>query len=159
MDSIEELTTLLHDAYAYLGDMGLNYTAVDQSPATTLRRIGSGQCFVAVMQCGIVGTIVVEPTTQDSLCPYFGKIGVASAHQLAVAPAHQNRGIGGRLLSCAEMWARNQGYSELALDTAEPARHLIDLYSRRGYRHVAFAQWKGKTYRSVIMAKELNNAA
>jgi hypothetical protein len=29
-DSLEELTDLLHAAYKRLGDMGLNYTAVDQ---------------------------------------------------------------------------------------------------------------------------------
>lgn len=32
-DSIEELTYLLHRAYARLGAVGLNYTAVDQVPA------------------------------------------------------------------------------------------------------------------------------
>jgi GNAT superfamily N-acetyltransferase len=158
-DSIEELTKLLNDAYAYLGNMGLNYTAVDQSPATTTERIKAGQCFVAVAEDRLVGTIVVEPPIQDPLCPYFGKPGVASAHQLAVAPSHQRRGIGSRLLTFAESWARSNGYSELALDTAEPAHHLVALYSSRGYRHVGVVQWNGKRYRSVIMAKKLNNAA
>jgi len=40
-DSIVELTLLLHRAYARLGAMGLNYTAVDQSPDVTARRLGS----------------------------------------------------------------------------------------------------------------------
>jgi hypothetical protein len=30
-DSLGELTSLLHRAYAQLSDLGLNYTAVDQS--------------------------------------------------------------------------------------------------------------------------------
>ena len=34
-DSITEITFLLHRAYARLGDMGLNYTAVDQSTDVT----------------------------------------------------------------------------------------------------------------------------
>ena len=157
-DSIEELTKLLHDAYAYLDGMGLNYTAVDQSAATTRERIEAGQCFVALADNRLVGTIVVEPTIQDPLCPYFGKPGAASVHQLAVAPSHQRRGLGNRLLNHAEAWARTQGYKELALDTAEPAHHLIAMYSKLGYKQVGSAQWNGKRYRSVIMAKKLDDA-
>ena len=41
-DSIEELTALLHRAYAKLGKLGLNYTAVDQSPEVTQRRMDHG---------------------------------------------------------------------------------------------------------------------
>lgn len=36
-DSLEELTRLLHRAYAPLGKLGLNYTAVDQSRYGRLR--------------------------------------------------------------------------------------------------------------------------
>jgi GNAT superfamily N-acetyltransferase len=158
-DSLEELTELLHRAYAQLGELGLNYTAVDQSSTTTLERINAGRCFVAALNGCVVGTIVVEPTVEDPACPYFAKRGVASAHQFAVSPQHQRTGIGARLLEHAESWARDHGYSELALDTAEPAHHLIELYSRHGYKHVGWVQWKGKRYRSIIMAKELGNAA
>ena len=46
VDSIVELTSLLHKAYARLGDMGLNYTAVDQTPEVTAKRMLGGVCFV-----------------------------------------------------------------------------------------------------------------
>ena len=157
-DSVEELTELLHSAYARLGEMGMNYTAVDQATRTTLERIRAGRCFVAMLDGRIVGTIVVEPTSQDSSCPYFAKHGVASAHQFAVSPQHQRIGIGSQLLDHAESWARSQGFAELALDTAEPAHHLVELYSRRGYKRVGSVQWEGKHYRSVIMAKEIGIA-
>ena len=86
-DSVEELTKLLHGAYAHLGSMGLNYTAVDQSVDTTLERIKAGWCLVAAEGDRLVGTIVVEPTGYDiSECPYLAGTGVASAHQLAVSP-------------------------------------------------------------------------
>ena len=38
-DSIEELTALLHRAYARLGSMGLNYTAVDQAASAVTRLV------------------------------------------------------------------------------------------------------------------------
>ena len=56
-DSIEALTVLVHRAYARLGAMGLNYTAVDQSPAVTAKRVGRGVCYVAEFGGELVGTI------------------------------------------------------------------------------------------------------
>jgi hypothetical protein len=62
-DSIEGLTALLHRAYAPLGAMGLNYTAVDQTPSDTRSRIGKGICFVAVDGGGrLVGTVLFQPS-------------------------------------------------------------------------------------------------
>jgi GNAT superfamily N-acetyltransferase len=153
-DSLEELTRLLHAAYARLGAMGLNFTCVDQPVATTQRCVDSGACLLAVCGAEMVGSIVVRRPRPDS-CPYYGLPHVASAHQLAVAPAHQGKGIGSMLLGAAEAWARENGFAELALDTAEPATHLVALYGRHGFKHVAYAQWEGKRYRSVVMAKPL----
>jgi hypothetical protein len=59
------------------------------------------------------------------------------------------------LLEEAETWAREQGFAELAVDTAEQATHLIDYYKRRGYCFIETVQWPGKTYRSVVLSKEL----
>jgi len=158
-DSIEELTELLHDAYAPLGRAGLNYTVVDQTPSTTIERINAGCCLVAIENGRLIGTIVVEPTSEEDVdCPYFAKSGVASAHQMAVAPRCPRRGIGSRLLKAAEEWARTNGFHELALDTADPARHLVEMYTRRGYILVDTTQGEGKTYRSVFMSKSLDHA-
>ena len=135
--------------------MGLNYTAVDQPVAVTEKRVSAGVCFVALCDGSLVGTIAVQRPLDDPSCPYFARSNVASAHQFAVAPSHQSRGIGSRLLARAESWAVSNGYSELALDTAEGAQHLVELYRRRGYEHVGFVHWEGKRYRSVLMAKRL----
>lgn len=158
-DSITELTSLLHRAYARLGNMGLNYTAVDQSPEVTTRRIRGGNCLVASVGAKLVGTIVVQPTYAESTCEYFTRSGVAAAHQFAVDPEHQGAGIGRMLLQRAEQWAKEHGFAELAMDTAEQATHLIELYARLGYRHVAWVQWPGKVYRSVVLSKHVAASA
>jgi GNAT superfamily N-acetyltransferase len=139
--------------------MGLRYTALDQPVEVTEKRVRAGVCFVAVAEGALVGTIAVERPIHDPACPYFARPFVATAHQLAVAPTYQRKGIGSRLLGRAESWAVTQGYSELVLDTAEPAQHLVALYGRLGYEHVGFVQWEGKEYRSVLMAKRLKHAA
>ena len=153
-DSITELTSLLHRAYARLGAMGLNYTAVDQTPEVTAKRIRGGNCFVVASGSKLVGTSVAQPTYAENECEYFTRPGVA-AHQFAVDPEHQGAGIGRMLLQRAEQWAKESGFAELAMDTAEQATHLIELYARRGYRHVGWVQWPGKVYRSVVLSKRL----
>jgi len=154
-DSINELTGLLHRAYARLGDMGLNYTAVDQSAEVTAQRIRGGTCYVASLVDRLVGTIVVQPTYLQNACEYFTRPGVAAAHQFAVEPDHQSLGIGRMLLAKAESWAVENGFHELAMDTAEQATHLIALYAKLGYEQVGWVQWPGKVYRSVVLSKRL----
>ena len=154
-DSIHDLTALLHRAYAQLGSMGLNYTAVDQTAEVTAKRIQGGQCFVVASESALVGTIVVQPTYEKNECEYFTRPRVAAAHQFAIDPGHQGKGIGRMLLDHAERWAAQCGFTELAIDTAEQATHLVELYSRLGYRHVGWVQWPGKVYRSVVLSKPL----
>lgn len=154
-DSLLELTALLHRAYARLGAMGLNYTAVDQSPEVTVKRIEGGQCYVVAVEGKLVGTVVVKPTYRENECEYFTRPGVAAIHQFAVDPEIQGKGIGRALLQACEQWAQEHGFRELAMDTAEQAEHLIKLYTGLGYVQVGFVQWTGKFYRSVVLSKAL----
>jgi GNAT superfamily N-acetyltransferase len=154
-DSLEEMTRLLHRAYARLGAMGLNYTAVSQTPETTAQRLRGGACFVAESEGRLVGTVVVHRPPAGSPCAYFTRDSVATLRQLGVDPLYHGKGIGGLLLASCEAWAREAGFSELALDTAEPARHLLETYERWGFRRVGTVQWDGKVYRSIVLAKTL----
>ena len=155
-DSLTELTALLHRAYARLAAMGLNYTAVDQSEQVTAQRIQGGICFVAEQADRLIGTLVLTEPNPQSFCAYFQRPQTPSVHQFAVDPQAQDSGLGKSLLQAAEAWALSQGFSELALDTAEPATHLIALYRKWGYEIVDHVQWPEKTYCSVVMSKQLS---
>lgn len=63
------------------------------------------------------------------------------------------------LLQRAEQWAKDSGFAELAMDTAEQATHLVELYARFGYEHVGWVHWPGKVYRSVVLSKRLGTNA
>jgi len=152
-DSLIELTDLLHAAYRQLGESGLRYSAVDQSPEVTRQRIERGDCLVAVDGRRLVGTIVFYPADHAAGSPWYDRPDIAKLGQFGVHPALQRGGIGQRLLLAVEARAAATGATEIALDTAEAATHLVDWYARRGYRFVEHAQWPGKTYRSVIMSK------
>lgn len=139
--------------------MGLNYTAVDQSPQVTAERASLDRCHVAKLSDVLVGTIVVSPNFKNDHCKYLARPTVAIAHQFAVAPNQQGNGIGRQLLAIAESWAMDSGYSELALDTAGQATHLIQFYTQLGYERLDWVQWPGKGYRSIVLSKRIGVGA
>lgn len=155
-DSIAVLTELLHAAYAKLGAMGFNYTAVDQSEEVTRKRIEQGDCLVAVDDTTLTGTLMLYAPGRSKGSSWYERWDVAAIGQFGVLPGAQGRGVGNLLLNEAVRRATIAGAAELALDTSEGADHLIAWYERHGFRFVEHAQWEGKTYRSVIMSKALN---
>ncbi|MBU8544134.1 MULTISPECIES: GNAT family N-acetyltransferase [Roseomonadaceae] len=154
---VSELTSLLHRAYAPLAAMGPRYMATHQSDAVTRERAASGECWVARADGGIVGTILFKPADRTAGSPWLDRPEVASLGQFAVAPEWQGTGLGARLLDLAERRAAETGAKEIALDTAEPAEHLVALYRRRGYRFIEHTQWSHTNYRSVIMSKPVRS--
>jgi GNAT superfamily N-acetyltransferase len=155
LDSLDELTGILHRSFARLGAMGLNCTCVDQSCKTTLERAKRGDCYVAICDDHLVGTLTVNAPDQNARCEFYRHPDVASIHQLGVDPAYQGRGIGKSLLSLAEGWAAIRGYKILALDTPMPASHLISFYEGRGFGIAGSLRFEGKRYVSAILSKEV----
>lgn len=158
---VPELTRLLHRAYAELGRAGLNFTAVDQDETTTLRRASGGETWVVVEADRIVATMTISWPAEaalGALTPEATRPGRAWLNQLAVDPSHRGEGLARRLRDEGYAWCLARGATSIGLDTARPARHLIDLYSTWGFRVVATVQWPGKTYGSVIMTRPLVDA-
>jgi len=152
-DSYEQLTTMLHRAFARLGMMGLNCTCVGQSPAVTEQRAQAGDCFVMVCGAQVVGTMTLYGRDDESACKHYRSRRVATIRQLAVDPAWHNHGIGKAQLAFAEHWAATHGYDELALDTPYPAAHLVAFYRANGFRLVDKMRFAGKVYDSAILSK------
>src|SRR5258706_9377743 len=92
-DSLAELTNLLHAAYAQLGALGFNYTAVDQTENVTRDRIAGGECYVAQKDGRLVGTILFRDGRHSKGCAWFDRPYVSTFHQFGVLPAFQNQGI------------------------------------------------------------------
>lgn len=157
-DSIPGLTALLHRAYARLADQDLRYLATHQPDEITRKRVAQGECFVAETKGTIVGTILFKNAERANGCPWYDRDDVASISQFAVEPASQAKGLGRRLMSVVEERAMATGAREIALDTAEPATHLVSWYMRLGYRFIEHAQWTHTNYRSVILSKTLSRS-
>ena len=154
-DSLDELTDLLHRAYARLKDMDLHFVATHQGTVKTQERIESGECWVAVRSGRLVGTITwYGPGIGDGDF-YYDQVGIAHFGQFAVDPELQGSGLGRQLLEVVEGRARAKGATHLALDTSEDAHHLLELYDRWGFQFVQHTRWREVNYRSVVLTKAL----
>lgn len=163
-DSLTELTTLLHRAYAPLAAQNMHYVASHQTEDITKRRILRGECFIVTrspeapsQHDQILGTIIFESAHQTQGCPFYNLPHVSSFHQFAVDPDFQGHGLGRLLLNKVEQRARETGAKELALDTAETAHQLISMYQDLGFKIVGDADWDSTNYKSVIMSKPVQS--
>ena len=154
-DDVDVITELLHRAYAPLAQAGLRYLATHQSAEVTRERLTSGHPLVALREGTIVGTATLYPPDAASPCELYRQPGVYCFGQFAVSPELQRGGIGRQLIEHLEAVARQQGATELALDTAEGAVHLVEWYRRLGFRPVQYVDWEVTNYRSVVMSKTL----
>lgn len=165
-DSLEELTSLLHRAYAQQVAMGLRPLAGRQSVEQTRERTASGECFVATIPAPgrkdderLVGTILFQEVETASFPPFFVLPGVAHFSLLGVDPEIQGAGIGGRLIESVESRARELGMGELALSMASPDVGLMRFYEKRGFRLVESWQWPYTNYVSAIMSRPVSSGA
>lgn len=161
-DSISEITALLHRAYAGQMAMGLQPLAGRQDDATTKKRCGSGECYLAVTKTGgsrskekIVGIILFHEMEDETSPPWFRNKFVDSFSQFAVDPDMQGLGIGQMLLETVERRAGECGATEIACSMADPDEGLKKFYLKRGYRLVEYWQWPYTNYRSAILSKSL----
>lgn len=157
-DGVGRITEILHSSYAQLAELGFRYHATWQGEDVTETRLKSGLSYIAIKNDLIVGTITLRMPPDVSGCSWYDRGDVASFGQFGVEPACQRNGIGSLLLQTVETEAKNHGVLNIALDTAEGAAHLIEIYKSRGYEFVGHADWAITNYRSVILNKSLHAA-
>ena len=140
-DSLDELTALLHRAYAPLAAQGLRYVATHQDVATAAERCAEAETWVGELDGRVVATIGLVAPDGPSRAPWYQRPEVAHIHQFAVEPRLQGEGVGSALMTLVERRAAALGARELAMDTSEEATELIGWYQHRGYRQVATVDW------------------
>ncbi|WP_406447380.1 GNAT family N-acetyltransferase [Streptomyces sp. NBC_00876] len=157
-DSVEQLTSLPHRAYADHAAAGRVFFASYQTPQDTRHRLSKGECWVATEEDTIVGTVTVSaPHTAPA--GYPGPAGGGSFWQLAVDPSQRGTGLGHRLLALAESRIAALGSEQVVIDTSSHATELVSWYRRRGYAPMGTWRWDVTNYDSVVLVKDLPSAA
>jgi GNAT superfamily N-acetyltransferase len=152
------LTDLLHRAYAELGAEGLNFTAVDQSEATTLHRASGGLCLLAEDDDGLVGTATVAlppSATMRRMFPAADRADMAWLGQLGVDPDRRGEGVASALWAEGLRWAIGQSATSIGVDTAIPATNQLSIYRRWGFEPAGVVHWEGKSYDSAVLLRSL----
>lgn len=153
-DSVQELTCLLHRAYADHAAAGRVFFASYQSPQDTAHRLRSGECWLAFQGKSLVGTVTVA-TPYVAPEGYPASASAGSFWQLAVDPSQRGTGLGQRLLSLAEARVTARGAAQVVIDTSSQATDLVGWYRRRGYAPVGTWRWDVTNYSSVVLLKDL----
>ncbi|MBI3259775.1 MAG: GNAT family N-acetyltransferase [Ignavibacteriae bacterium] len=158
-DSFAEMTEMLHISYKQLADMGLRFLATYQDEKITRdRALTNGLCIVAISGGKIIGTIAVSYPGWTKGTAFYEQSHVAHFGQFAVLPEYQKSGLGSLLLDIAEQLAFTAlGATEMALDTSEQAHHLLEYYSKRGYRFIEYVQWDLTNYLSKTLSKSIED--
>ncbi len=158
-DSFAEMTEMLHLSYRRLAEMGLRFLATHQGEGITRdRALTNALCLVALGNNKIIGTITLNYPGWTKGTAFYAQSHVAHFGQFAVIPEFQKSGLGSLLMDTIEQIAFTAlGTTELALDTSEHAHHLLEYYSKRGYRFIEYAQWNEVNYRSKILSKRIED--
>jgi GNAT superfamily N-acetyltransferase len=154
-DDLDELTVLLHEAYAPLAARGMRFVASYQDRDETAQRMARGETVVATEADQVVGLVTLADAAKTGGSSFYDRPDVASFGQFAVKPSHQKQGIGTMLMELVERRADEQGVASVGVDTSEHATELVQMYEARGYSFREYVQWKRTNYRSVILGKPL----
>lgn len=96
------------------------------------------------------------PPSPESPVIFYRQMGVWSLYQFGVLPEYQGRGIASQLHAAAVEHACTNGGTTMALDTADPATELQDLYRHWGYTIIGEHDWRPNTnYLSIVMARPI----
>ncbi|HEX6843249.1 MAG TPA: GNAT family N-acetyltransferase [Stellaceae bacterium] len=108
-------------------------------------RVAQGAVWVLTENRAIIGIAVLQ-FNDDHLF----------IETVAIAPSHQRRGHGRRLLDFAEGEARRRGYAETRLQMHLTMARSIPLYREHGYTEYARTEEDG--YHRVYLRKRLRDA-
>lgn len=114
----------------------------DPSEEMILSYLRRGICFIAKWEHETVGVYVLLETRPNT----------AEIVNIAVATAHQGKGVGKTLILHAIRLAKNLGYHTLEIGTGNSSIHQLALYQKCGFRlNYIEHNYFSKHYKEKIM--------
>lgn len=135
------LQQIVYGAYELIRELKLHWPAAQADVELIRDNIREHECFVLELDGEIAATITLSKGEEAKALTELPFL-----KWFAVAPEHQSRGVGSRLLAWVEreIIARRYGAEAVTLATAEKHPWLLDMYERKGYeRFRAFDSGNG----------------
>ncbi len=154
--SWQQITDLLHEAYRVHLNNHLHFYALVQSADITEQRVKNGTCWVALLEGRLVGTISFERHFNRPKTSWYIEDDYISIFMFGVLEEFKGFGIGSMLIDAVEEYARTKNSKAIILDTAWPAKKLVQFYRNRGYKPVGATTFETTNYVSVLLKKEIN---
>lgn len=129
---IEGLNSRLTDVIEAPTHSSSDVESFQNAFTATAWELDGGKCatFLAIEETGNrIGYVNVREGTDDVLGEACGYIAL-----LAVKQEHEGRGIAKALVERAEQWAREMGFSRVALDVFASNDHALKFYERAGFQ-------------------------
>ncbi|MFW7355169.1 MAG: GNAT family N-acetyltransferase [Brucella sp.] len=140
LSDVPEIQNIVQDAYApYTERIGRKPAPMTDDYA---KLIEDGTAWVLAAGGSVVGLIVLLIETDHVL-----------VNNVAVAKTYQGHGFGRKLLDYADVYARENGLSELRLYTNELMHENLVIYPKLGWQEYNRAEQDG--FRRVFMRKAL----
>jgi GNAT superfamily N-acetyltransferase len=159
----EEITDLLHLAFAEKKEKGMNYLATYQDAETTKRRVGNGVCWVALLNEKVIGTETIEIFYPDRKNRRWHNEGTyAYCSQAAVHPYFKRIGLGSRIQKEIIFYCFKNNIDEILGHTSIRARDIQKWWKKFGAQKVELISSAATNYYAVrmripIKGKKYNN--
>lgn len=146
--SWEDITELLHLAFAEHYNNGLHYCACDQSVDVTRERAKGAICLVALGDGKLIGTGLISIKVK-------GKRKVGYFSQLGILPEAKGLGVGSSLFDRGFEICRNNHVEAVYSDTSEKAESVISFHLKNGFQKVKLLSHKTTNYYSIGFRHEI----
>lgn len=148
----EQITELLHLAFAEKNERGLKYLATHQDAETTRRRVGDGVCFVALLGDVLIGTASMRILKPNEINKKWHNQNLyAYTSQLAVHPDYKGYGVGKLLQNARIMYCHENNVDEMLGHTSIHAKEILNWYRRQGADFVEYISSPATNYYAVRM--------
>lgn len=154
--SWEEITELLHVAYAKNTNKGLEFLAAYQDVDTTIERAKNGICLVALKRDKLIGSIsVLFYNKLKGRKKWYNEDKTAAFAQLAVHPDNMGDGIGNKLFDTSIKICEEKGVNSVIITTSVKATKLLQWYKKKGFSFIEFNSYRSTNYYSVKLKKTI----
>lgn len=122
--SWEEITEVIHDAYAEREQQNLHFAAFKSTPEENAQKIVDGKCFVALDGTKVVGVVFLRCPSWPYLTNKNGKEkrycdkNYGTVLNLSVKEKYKSRGIGRKLLERLIEECKKQKLDSIMIDTS-----------------------------------------